>query len=99
MRVIIHMMDKRTEKRTEVRRGKIYEFVRSNVMTPTLLAAREFCPPRKNSAWCHRKAGDCCKPFEKRAHIVMDRQAIYVIVKNLFLLIGVSWSISKSLIT
>ena len=38
------------ETRTEVRTGKIYEFVRSIIMIPPPLAARELCPPRKKSA-------------------------------------------------
>ena len=38
------------ETRTEVRTGKIYEFVRSTIMIPPPLAARELCPPRKKSA-------------------------------------------------
>ena len=38
------------ETRMEVRTVNIYEFVRSTIMIPPPLAARELCPPRKKSA-------------------------------------------------
>ena len=58
-----------------------YEF--STVKAP-LLAARELCPIQKISAWRHGQAVDIYKPLEKIAHDIMDRQAISVILKNLF---------------
>ena len=48
------------------------------------LGARELCPPQKNSTRCHGKAGESCLLPEKIAHDIMDRQAISVILKNMF---------------